>query len=85
MPPHQLFLSWGMGLGLHKCRAGAHQPQHLCLQVDPSPLKVAVQHLRDEPYDSDDDVLKATVMEIVQTMKELVAQNPLYREQMQAS
>eukprot|EP00891_Asterochloris_glomerata_P009190 jgi/Astpho2/9190/e_gw1.00137.52.1_t len=53
--------------------------------VDPSPLKVAVQHLKDEPYDSDDDVLKATVMEIVQTMKELVAQNPLYREQMQAS
>ncbi len=53
--------------------------------MDPSPLKVAVQHLKDEPYDSDDDVLKATVMEIVQTMKELVAQNPLYREQMQAS
>ena len=46
---------------------------------------MAVQHLKDEPYDSDDDVLKATVMEIVQTMKELVAQNPLYREQMQAS
>ena len=43
-----------------------------------------MQHLKDEPYDSDDDVLKATVMEIVQTMKELVAQNPLYREQMQA-
>ena len=46
---------------------------------------MAVQHLKDEPYDSDDDVLKATVMEILQTMKELVAQNPLYREQMQAS
>lgn len=37
-------------------------------------------HLRDEPY-SNDDIVKATSMELVNTMKDLLNMNPLYGEQ----
>ena len=39
-----------------------------------------VEHLRDEPY-SNDDILKATSMEVVNTMRDLLHLNPLYGEQ----
>lgn len=51
-------------------------------QVHDSPLKVAVKHLRDEPYDPSDDTLKATTLEIVSTLKELLHLHPLYNEQL---
>ena len=53
-----------------------------CAQVHDSPLKVAVKHLRDEPYDPSDDTLKATTLEIVSTLKELLHLHPLYNEQL---
>jgi Lon-like ATP-dependent protease len=52
------------------------------MQVHDSPLKVAVKHLRDEPYDPSDDTLKATTLEIVSTLKELLHLHPLYNEQL---
>ena len=39
-----------------------------------------MEHLRDEPY-SNDDILKATSMEVVNTMRDLLHLNPLYGEQ----
>ncbi|KAG2492403.1 hypothetical protein HYH03_009349 [Edaphochlamys debaryana] len=44
------------------------------------PLRVHIEHLRDESYTSD-DILKATSMEIVNTMRDLLQLNPLYGEQ----
>uniref|UniRef100_A0A383VUK5 Lon protease homolog n=1 Tax=Tetradesmus obliquus TaxID=3088 RepID=A0A383VUK5_TETOB len=44
------------------------------------PLRVAVSHLRDESY-VNDDITKATSMELVNTMKDLLNMNPLYGEQ----
>mmetsp|Transcript_22464 Transcript_22464/g.62033 ORF Transcript_22464/g.62033 Transcript_22464/m.62033 type:complete len:1027 (-) Transcript_22464:288-3368(-) len=44
------------------------------------PQRVRVEHLRDEPY-SNDDILKATSMEVVNTMRDLLHLNPLYGEQ----
>ncbi|RMZ56492.1 hypothetical protein APUTEX25_001339 [Auxenochlorella protothecoides] len=46
------------------------------------PLRVSVQHLRDGRYDPEQDELKATTMEIISTIKELLALHPLYNEQM---
>jgi Lon-like ATP-dependent protease len=39
-----------------------------------------VSHLRDEAY-VNDDITKATSMELVNTMKDLLNMNPLYGEQ----
>ena len=57
----------------------------LVLQVSSRPLKVAVEHLKDLPYSSSDDIVKATYMEVVATLKDLLAQHPIYREQLQSS
>ncbi len=46
------------------------------------PLRCTVQHIKDEPYDKDDDMLKATTMELISTLKELLHMHPLYNEQM---
>ncbi|KAG2430217.1 hypothetical protein HXX76_010316 [Chlamydomonas incerta] len=48
--------------------------------ISADPLRVHVDHLRDESYTSD-DILKATSMEIVNTMRDLLQLNPLYGEQ----
>lgn len=52
------------------------------MQVSADPLRVAIQHLKDEPYDSSDPLLKATTMEVISTLKELLHMHPLYNEQM---
>ncbi|PNH10234.1 Lon protease, mitochondrial [Tetrabaena socialis] len=49
-------------------------------QITSDPLRVHIEHLRDEHYASD-DILKATSMEIVNTMRDLLQLNPLYGEQ----
>ena len=54
------------------------------LQVHDSPLKVAVEHLRDQPYNPSEDHLKATTLEIVSTLKELLHLHPLYNEQLRS-
>lgn len=45
------------------------------------PLRVAVEHLGDAPFDSGSAVIKASAMELVSSMKELMRMNPLYKEQ----
>ena len=46
------------------------------------PLRLSVAHLKDAPYDRNDDMLKATTMELISTLKELLHMHPLYNEQM---
>lgn len=46
------------------------------------PLRLSVEHLRDQPYNPHDDTLKATTMEMISTLKELLHLHPLYNEQM---
>jgi len=48
--------------------------------ISGDPLRVHVEHLRDESY-TNDDILKATSMELVNTMRDLLHLNPLYGEQ----
>ena len=54
------------------------------VQVNGSPLKVEVEHLRRKDFDRRDDHLRATVMEIVSTLKELLVMHPLYNEQLKS-
>jgi len=46
------------------------------------PLRLSVLHLRDQSYNPHDDTLKATTMEMISTLKELLHLHPLYNEQM---
>ena len=46
------------------------------------PLRLSVAHIKDAPYDRNDDMLKATTMELISTLKELLHMHPLYNEQM---
>ena len=48
------------------------------------PLQFLCQNLRDDDYDREDDVVKATAMEVVATIKDLLRQNPLHKEQLQS-
>ncbi|KAI3429896.1 hypothetical protein D9Q98_010207 [Chlorella vulgaris] len=50
--------------------------------VDRDPLRVSILHLKEQPYNAGDDMLRATTMELISTLKELLHMHPLYNEQM---
>ncbi|XP_024392421.1 lon protease homolog 1, mitochondrial [Physcomitrium patens] len=60
-----------------------HRRLRITGMLDTEPLSVGVDHLRDKPYDSTQDELKATILEVVTTMKDLMRLNPLYKEHIQ--
>ena len=47
------------------------------------PLVVKVEHLKDEKYNANDDIIKATTNEVVATIKDLLKTNPLHKETLQ--
>ncbi|CAI5511722.1 unnamed protein product [Closterium sp. Naga37s-1] len=57
-----------------------HRRLRLTGMVGDDPLTVTVDHIKDLPYDSNSVMIKATVMEVVSTLKDLVRHNPLYKE-----
>ena len=42
-----------------------------------------VEHLKDDEYDRNDDIIRATTMEVVQCIKQLLLVSPIYKEQVQ--
>ncbi|KAL2651757.1 hypothetical protein R1flu_019885 [Riccia fluitans] len=60
-----------------------HRRLRLTGVAEDDPLSVTVEHVKDKPYDGSQDVIKATVMEVVTTMKDLIRLNPLYKEHIQ--
>lgn len=52
--------------------------------MDNSPLRVAVEHLSEPKERQDDDVLRATQIQLVSTLRDLVQLHPLYSEQLRA-
>ncbi|KAL4437435.1 hypothetical protein ABPG75_004574 [Micractinium tetrahymenae] len=50
--------------------------------VEKDPLRLSITHLKEQPYNAHDDMLRATTMEIISTLKELLHLHPLYNEQM---
>lgn len=47
------------------------------------PMVVKVEHLKDEKFDPNDDIIKATTNEVVATIKDLLKTNPLHKETLQ--
>jgi Lon-like ATP-dependent protease len=52
--------------------------------VASDPLTLTVAPLRDDPYDATSDELRATALEAVATLKDLLTMHPLYNEQLKA-
>ncbi|XP_010548774.2 PREDICTED: lon protease homolog 1, mitochondrial [Tarenaya hassleriana] len=48
--------------------------------VSEDPLTVKIDHLKDKPYDKDDDVIKATSFEVISTLRDVLRKNPLWRD-----
>ena len=47
------------------------------------PLHVDVNHLSPEPYDQNSDVVRAYTNEIMSTLKDVIASNPMFKEHLQ--
>ncbi|KAL3515960.1 hypothetical protein ACH5RR_022862 [Cinchona calisaya] len=51
--------------------------------VDEDPLTVTIDHLKEKPYDRDDDIMKATSFEVISTLKEVLKTSSLWRDHVQ--
>ncbi|KAK1581125.1 hypothetical protein Q3G72_003345 [Acer saccharum] len=51
--------------------------------VSEDPLTVKVDHLKDNPYDKDDDVIKATSFEVISTLRDVLKTSSLWRDHVQ--
>ena len=45
-------------------------------------MRYRIEHIRDAAYNKSDDMLKASTLELISTLKELLHMHPLYNEQM---
>ena len=54
------------------------------LQISVDPLKIEISHLKKREFDRQDDNLRATSMEVVSTLKDLLTMHPLYNEQLRS-
>lgn len=48
--------------------------------VDEDPLTVKVDHLKEMPYNKDEDVIKATYFEVISTLRDVLKMSSLWRE-----
>ncbi|KAL5710659.1 endopeptidase La [Ranunculus cassubicifolius] len=51
--------------------------------VSEDPLTVKVDHLKDKPYNKNDDVLKATSFEVISTLRDVLKTSSLWRDHVQ--
>ncbi|KAK1318586.1 hypothetical protein QJS10_CPB04g00968 [Acorus calamus] len=60
-----------------------HRRLRITEMVDGDPLRVKVDHLKDKPYDKDDDVIKATSFEVISTLRDVLKTSSLWRDHVQ--
>uniref|UniRef100_A0A7N0USP7 Lon protease homolog n=1 Tax=Kalanchoe fedtschenkoi TaxID=63787 RepID=A0A7N0USP7_KALFE len=60
-----------------------HRRLRITEMVCEDPLKVKVDHLKDMPYDKDDDVIKATSFEVISTLRDVLKTSSLWRDHVQ--
>lgn len=60
-----------------------HRRIQISEMVDEHPLTVKVEHLKEKPYDKDDDVIKATSFEVISTLRDVLKTSSLWRDQVQ--
>ena len=61
-----------------------HRRMRATRVAEADPLSLSITHLRDTDHDPDADELRATAMETVATLKELLTLHPLYNEQLKS-
>ncbi|KAG6533649.1 hypothetical protein ZIOFF_007524 [Zingiber officinale] len=52
--------------------------------VDEDPLTVKVDHLKENSYDKDDDVIRATAFEVISTLRDVLKTSSLWRDHIQS-
>ncbi|KAI3774445.1 hypothetical protein L1987_49001 [Smallanthus sonchifolius] len=60
-----------------------HRRLRITEMVSEDPLTVKVDHLKDSPYNKDDDVIKATSFEVISTLKDVLKTSSLWRDHVQ--
>ncbi|KAL9248245.1 hypothetical protein vseg_021589 [Gypsophila vaccaria] len=60
-----------------------HRRLRITEMVEEDPLTVKVDHLKDLPYDNDDDVIKATSFEVISTVRDVLHKSSLWRDHVQ--
>ncbi|XP_044483406.1 lon protease homolog 1, mitochondrial-like [Mangifera indica] len=60
-----------------------HRRLRITELVNEEPLTVKVDHLKDKPYDKDDDIIKATSFEVISTLRDVLKTSSLWRDHVQ--
>ena len=68
--------------GAHVLLMGHRRIRRTDVLDTPDGVRVHVATLKDNPYDQADDVIRATKMEIISTIKEMLQHNPMQKEQL---
>ncbi|XP_072954329.1 lon protease homolog, mitochondrial-like [Typha angustifolia] len=60
-----------------------HRRLRITEMVEEDPLTVKVDHLKEKPYNKDDDVIKATSFEVISTLRDVLKTSSLWRDHVQ--
>ncbi|KMZ60664.1 hypothetical protein ZOSMA_581G00030, partial [Zostera marina] len=60
-----------------------HRRLRITEMVEEDPLTVKVDHLKDKPFNKDDDVIKATSFEVIETLRDVLKSSSLWRDHVQ--
>jgi Lon-like ATP-dependent protease len=60
-----------------------HRRLRITEMVSEDPLTVQVDHLKEKPYNKDDDVIKATSFEVISTLRDVLKTSSLWRDHVQ--
>ncbi|KAL7260059.1 hypothetical protein ACSBR1_005843 [Camellia fascicularis] len=60
-----------------------HRRLRITEVVSEDPLTVKVDHLKDKPYNKDDDVIKATSFKVISTLRDVLMMSSLWRDHVQ--
>uniref|UniRef100_A0A0D3CGT0 Lon N-terminal domain-containing protein n=2 Tax=Brassica oleracea var. oleracea TaxID=109376 RepID=A0A0D3CGT0_BRAOL len=60
-----------------------HRRLRITEKVSEEPLTAKVDHLKDKPFDMDDDVIKATSFEVISTLRDVLKTSSLWRDHVQ--
>ncbi|XVF05957.1 hypothetical protein REPUB_Repub06bG0006100 [Reevesia pubescens] len=60
-----------------------HRRLRITEMVSEDPLTVKVDHIKEKPYDKDDDVIKATSFEVISTLRDVLKTSSLWRDHVQ--
>ncbi|CAN1161608.1 Lon protease homolog 1, mitochondrial [Linum perenne] len=60
-----------------------HRRLRITEMASEEPLTVKVDHIKDKPYNKDDDVIKATSFEVISTLQDVLKSSSLWRDHVQ--